>query len=196
MCINWAMSLQELMSDRGYAGTSQSGIYQFTLFNSEELKQVVRKLDHVSSWQPARVNKMADQSGMKLRSACSMPLSKVTELMPFIKDRLYQAIRQFKNQYSLQESLKTGECELIRYIPGDFVRLHADQASGHEDREYSILVYLNDDYEGGETVFPMEDLTVRPRAGQMIIFPSKLIHESTELKSGIKYVALVFLLRI
>lgn len=40
------------------------------------------------------------------------------------------------------------------------------------DRDISILIYLNDDYEGGELVFPNQHITVKPKTGMMIAFPS------------------------
>lgn len=39
--------------------------------------------------------------------------------------------------------------------------------SGH----MSALIYLNDDYEGGEIVFPKQNLTIKPKSGMLIAFP-------------------------
>jgi predicted 2-oxoglutarate/Fe(II)-dependent dioxygenase YbiX len=40
------------------------------------------------------------------------------------------------------------------------------------DRDVSVLVYLNDDYEGGELEFPDWGCTFKPKAGTVIAFPS------------------------
>ena len=37
-------------------------------------------------------------------------------------------------------------------------------------RKYTILAYLNDDFEGGGTYFPNLDLLVQPRKGRVVIF--------------------------
>jgi prolyl 4-hydroxylase len=37
-------------------------------------------------------------------------------------------------------------------------------------RKYTMLVYLNDDYEGGGTFFPNLDYMVRPKKGRVVIF--------------------------
>jgi prolyl 4-hydroxylase len=37
-------------------------------------------------------------------------------------------------------------------------------------RQMTAIVYLNDGYEGGETVFPELDLTVPARRGDMLLF--------------------------
>ena len=54
--------------------------------------------------------------------------------------------------------------------------------SGH----LSLIVYLNDDFEGGELFFPQHNLTIKPEAGMMVAFPGNLyfIHEVKEVISG------------
>ena len=54
--------------------------------------------------------------------------------------------------------------------------------SGH----LSLIVYLNDDFEGGELVFPQHNLTIKPEKGMLIAFPGNLYfhHEVKEVKSG------------
>ena len=37
--------------------------------------------------------------------------------------------------------------------------------------EYAVLLYLNDDYEGGEIYFPDYDLKIKPEIGDLIFFP-------------------------
>jgi len=37
-------------------------------------------------------------------------------------------------------------------------------------RKYSALIYLNDDFEGGETYFPKINYTVKPEIGKMVIW--------------------------
>ena len=49
-------------------------------------------------------------------------------------------------------------------------------------RAYSSIVYLNSDFKGGE-------ITVRPRAGLLVAFPSgrNYVHEVLPVQSGIRY---------
>lgn len=53
----------------------------------------------------------------------------------------------------------------------------------------SILVYLNDDYEGGELYFPDLDFGIRPKRGMMITFPGNLYytHGVAPVRSGTRY---------
>jgi len=51
-----------------------------------------------------------------------------------------------------------------------------------------MIVYLNDDFEGGDTVFPDDDRTVRPEIGKAILFSPQLRHGADAVISGTKYI--------
>jgi hypothetical protein len=55
--------------------------------------------------------------------------------------------------------------------------------------DYSSVLYLNDDYEGGELFFPEFDLTIKPKLGDLVTFPtnSMYIHAVKEVKHGTRY---------
>jgi prolyl 4-hydroxylase len=65
-------------------------------------------------------------------------------------------------------------------------------------RALTLFLYLNDVEEGGGTRFPKLDITVQPKLGNAILWPSVLDeepekkdprtdHEALEVKKGIKY---------
>lgn len=56
-------------------------------------------------------------------------------------------------------------------------------------RDISILFYLNDDYTGGELEFTRLGLTIKPKSGMMIAFPSykEFAHKVHPVTSGFRY---------
>lgn len=99
-----------------------------------------------------------------------------------------------------------------RYYQGASMGAHNDQQDGNKNLKYSIVIYLNDDYEGGEISFvlsdtdgelkdkPNENFTiakenkqinfgVKPKAGSALVFPSgaPYYHTAHIIKSGKKY---------
>jgi len=48
------------------------------------------------------------------------------------------------------------------------------------------MVYLNDDFSGGETKF--DDVLIKPRSGMALMFIHELKHESLPIMVGTKYV--------
>lgn len=60
---------------------------------------------------------------------------------------------------------------MLRYASGQEYKPHTDSMPGEiNQRAWTVLIYLNDDYEGGETHFPKVDCTVRGAPGDALIF--------------------------
>ena len=71
------------------------------------------------------------------------------------------------------------------HIDGIFAREDGSEASA-----LSLLVFLNDDFEGGQTRFHLEDgeiIDVEPLAGQALVFEHDVMHEGRPIISGEKY---------
>ncbi|PIF43842.1 2-oxoglutarate-Fe(II)-dependent oxygenase superfamily protein [Chryseobacterium sp. 52] len=79
---------------------------------------------------------------------------------------------------------------VYKYSPGQRFKMHRDGSYIRNENEksfYTFLIYLNDDFEGGETEF--ENLfTVAPKKGSALVFYHPLRHEGKILISGLKYV--------
>lgn len=88
-----------------------------------------------------------------------------------------------------------------RYQVGQRFKAHLD-GSYQKDKQQSfltILFYLNDDYQGGETKFYQKNDTGRlnlatpqyviaPKKGDVLIFRHEQFHEGAEVLKGVKYV--------
>jgi prolyl 4-hydroxylase len=72
-----------------------------------------------------------------------------------------------------------------------------DGSSG--PRIYTYLIYLNDDYEGGETAFPKLNIAVKPKKGKCVVFqntlpqpdgriPLEALHGGNPVTSGNKWI--------
>jgi len=56
-------------------------------------------------------------------------------------------------------------------------------------RDYTGLVYLNDNFTGGELVFPDRDVVIIPKAGLLVGFPCnhEFVHAVPKVRSGKRY---------
>lgn len=85
--------------------------------------------------------------------------------------------------------------QLVRWSPGLKMDGHADncQPDGTPNnmawRDYSAVTYLNDDYEGGEFRFVKSGVTIKPRAGQLVLFTAGVehMHEVLEVRGAMRY---------
>jgi prolyl 4-hydroxylase len=60
---------------------------------------------------------------------------------------------------------------VLRYAPGQEFRPHLDTIAGaRNQRIVTALLYLNDDFTGGQTFFSANSLTIEPRIGDAIVF--------------------------
>lgn len=79
---------------------------------------------------------------------------------------------------------------VYKYSPGQRFKMHRDGSYIRNETEksfYTFMIYLNDDFEGGETEF--ENLfTVAPKKGSALVFHHPLRHEGKALINGLKYV--------
>lgn len=88
--------------------------------------------------------------------------------------------------------------QLLHFSPGGKYDIHSDaehfctqskQFYRFIDRDFSMLIYLNDNYEGGGLYFPGLDYLFQPQAGDLVIFPSNHIftHQSLPVTKGTKH---------
>jgi prolyl 4-hydroxylase len=89
-------------------------------------------------------------------------------------------------------SMAIGLNELFRfyrYQRGHQFKGHFDESYVRNEREasyFTFMVYLNDNFQGGDTAF--RGLRIRPRQGMALIFLHSLYHEGSEVTQGVKYV--------
>jgi prolyl 4-hydroxylase len=78
---------------------------------------------------------------------------------------------------------------VYRYGPGQRFRKHRDshfKRPGGERSRLTLLVYLNEGYQGGQTWF--ERATVQPKQGMALLFDHDQDHAGVAVDTGVKYV--------
>jgi len=106
-----------------------------------------------------------------------------------IKTRLDNCLNNYQKRYNVEMNYMEA-INFVRYGPGQHFQVHADHGFSYVCTISSVM-YLNDEYEGGELYFPNFDLTIKPEYGDIVFFPSTFIyaHSSLPVKSGTKYAA-------
>jgi hypothetical protein len=105
------------------------------------------------------------------------------------------ALEKYKELFLIDTEIFNVEgFQLLRYGVGGQYKAHHD-AYPAVKRAVSVLIYLNDDYEGGEIEFINFDLKIKPKAGTLILFPSNYPykHIAHPVTSGTKYVLVTWL---
>jgi hypothetical protein len=110
-------------------------------------------------------------------------------LMRDAQRRVTERLRSF---YELAVPVFADTVQLVRWRTGMHMPTHADRANpdgrphGMPFRDFASIVYLNEDYLGGELYFPRLDLTVKPATGMLLAFTGGWHHEHgvTKVLSG------------
>lgn len=74
----------------------------------------------------------------------------------------------------------TRPLELIRWQVDSVLAKHSDGPSTPYKFPFikiGTLIYLNDEYDGGELVFNDYDMIIKPEPGDLVIFPNHYMHE-------------------
>ena len=116
-----------------------------------------------------------------------------------IKEAFERVIKKYSNKFPLFSVQHTTDFRINRYSVGGFMSNHVDNIHHSHGQQYgypqvSALLYLNDDYEGGE--FYVAGKRVIPPQGSAIIFPSNFMfpHEAKVVTKGIRWSIVTWLM--
>jgi hypothetical protein len=90
--------------------------------------------------------------------------------------------------YRLTEPIYPDLLQIMSWPIGVHMRPHADNAnpdgSPHAmaHRNFSGIIYLNDDYQGGEFYFTARNMVIEPKKGMLVGFTSGFYHEHAVLR--------------
>jgi len=115
--------------------------------------------------------------------------------MKEITETLYGSLDKVFNHYVSEiypfakDNIKSEEYEmhLLKYEKSGHLPAHSDQ--GISSRVLSTVIYLNDNYSGGEIEFKHSQVKIKPKAGSIIFFPSNFlyVHEVYPITDGVRY---------
>lgn len=75
---------------------------------------------------------------------------------------------------------------IAKFLPGYGMHEHYDAG---RPNDIATLVYLNNDYDGGEIYFPAYKISFKPEPGDLLTFPDNpnFVHGVKEVRDGIRY---------
>jgi hypothetical protein len=97
--------------------------------------------------------------------------------------KIDQLVDKYKKIYP---GFKISNFEILKWPVGELHDWHNDTIYYNK----TTITYLNEDYEGGRTT--VDQYTVKPKIGKIILFNSELMHMVSPLVKGERYVILVW----
>lgn len=123
-----------------------------------------------------------------LDSDQSEAADKLRSLSDDVHYRQLQAVKDYTRTYSIGELRYWEATNYVKYGPGQHFQEHHDHGYSY-NCVVSMVGFPNDNYEGGELYFRLQNVQVKARAGDLFIFPSNFMypHRAMPVTSGVKY---------
>ena len=157
-------------------------VFKNVFLRSEE---VIDMAESSPNWRQGTAGQGIDP---KVRITDMHDLEQGTELHEEILETFIEGITEYVTRYSHCKIQGGEHLRIGRYGVGGHYSPHAD--AGSSERTLSGLLYLNNDFTGGDLNFPHQELTLKPEEGMLVLFPSNylFVHQSLPLTEGKKYV--------
>lgn len=103
-------------------------------------------------------------------------------------DKQKPAVNHYQKMFNIGELRYWEAMNFVKYNKGQHFQYHHDHGFSY-NCTVSLVAYPNDDYEEGGLHFQHQNLLVKPKAGDLYIFPSTYMysHRAMPVKSGTKY---------
>lgn len=186
------MRLQSLTAK--HAGVIE--VYDNAFTNCPE---ILRYIERTATWTPARIGHGDGETDTQMRNNAVTFFDPFMLSCPNLLRDFAATVWRYLDDYAQRYSVTFAAMEAVninRYHPGEYYKPHADAGPGH-NRQISALVYLNDVSEGGQTSFIYHEVSVSPREGRLVIFPSDYAysHAAHPPAQGTKYSAAFWTVR-
>jgi len=114
---------------------------------------------------------------------------------PSISLKFQEAIEKI-----FDKKVKPNTSHAQKWDVGGFASVHSDNSdfdgnpNSFQINKYVGILYLNDDFEGGELYFPEHNISFKPNAYSLICFPGGVenIHGVSEITKGTRYTMVSF----
>lgn len=177
------------MDEYEKVGYSKEGILQFKNFVSEDDLNTLNKY-------------ISDNKVVGSINKSQIKDSLVLDTVLRIEERLYRLVDdEYYKRYSItiKRNMCMGGLDLTRWQIGDSLPIHSDAENYNREpilfngwyrSNVTVIIYLTNNFEGGEIVFPEFDLSIKPEAGELFVYPGRYRHRVNKLISGQRHTAI------
>ena len=174
--------------DKGFI--KEDVIFYDNFLTEEECKTIVKVFEDPE--QPWSMSAFFESYGMSI-----MPEDPILERYGLPRDYFGKLAERLQKvvEDAHQRPVKSVSSHAQKWQEGAFAPFHSDNTdmegnwSAWERSKLVCLLYLNEDYDGGELDFRDHDICIKPVSGQLITFPGGFgnIHQVLPVKNGTRH---------
>jgi len=143
------------------------------------------------------IKKARDAVDFKYKKENLGPRNETNSELIDLHEEIYQKLKYCIDDYAKYWGINVVYYEAFNFVKyegkGTHFNIHADHGPVY-NCTVSAVIYINDDYEGGDIHFPrLDNVVIKPKVGDIAVFPSNYIYEhaSLPMESGTKYCVVV-----
>jgi hypothetical protein len=177
-----------------------NGILSLSFYKSSACESMLAHVRGLDDWESATIRVHPDEDVYQsvpapdVRAASILSACHLKQIFSDFDHKMSEIIKPVIKEFWGVRLEEYDGTQLVRYIPGGRYLAHRDTGLDLENRYFTVLCYLNDDFEGGTTAFPHIGYRAVPETGKVLLFPSGYLHAAEPVLKGEKYVLVSWVL--
>jgi predicted 2-oxoglutarate/Fe(II)-dependent dioxygenase YbiX len=174
------------------------GVLSLQMYDTLSCETIIAYAEKSNAWSAATIGK--EDGGNHLsevrphyRAASSFSPAQKSPLQRNLARKVNELLCPLINEAWRTDLKRHTDTHVVRYLPGGFYVTHADTGLDLDYRYFTVLCYLNEDFQGGQTCFPTLNFSVTPQKGKGIVFPATYLHRAEPVMQGTKYILVTWL---
>jgi len=170
------------------------GVYACRLYSAAECAAVLAQARALDSWHEAEITVEDDHGAsesitdVSTRKARLIDSTRGAPILDEFEARVRREVLPLVRDTWGVDLHELAGTQLVHYQPGGHYAAHQDGGGAYANRYFTVVCYLNADFDGGCTSFPTIPYVVRPETGKIVVFPSAYYHCAEPVIHGEKSV--------
>jgi hypothetical protein len=171
-----------------------NGVLRTQLLSPSHCRSIVERVRKFPDWRQAQVSvesrpgEYDSLTRPEMRSALILSWTKAELVCREFEQQMKAVVKPLiRESWGVQLREHAGT-QVLRYPPRGHYLTHQDAGPDFPRRYFTVLCYLNEDFQGGHTYFPSLGYSAAPLCGSAVIFPARYYHCAQPVLRGEKFV--------
>lgn len=164
--------------------------------SKEEADEIVYFVSQIEKWEDHEGTSFWSNRGLSDVTIYNRHNKDMGKYLYDLRDRIKETLQNFYGPEEIFPDL----LQVIRWFPGQEQSPHSDNmentehAATNQHRKYGVVIYLNDNFDGGKTFYPQHNFEITPETGKLAVHPGDTnhMHGVTRVENAIRYTIVSF----
>lgn len=167
-----------------------------SFISKEDADEIVYFVSQIKNWEDHEGTSFWSNRGLTDLTIYNMYNKDLGKYLYDLRARIKKTLQ---NLYGPEE-IFPDLLQVIRWFPGMEQPPHSDNmentehAASNQHRKYGVVIYLNDNFDGGKTFYPQHNFEITPETGKLAVHlgDTNHMHGVTKVENGTRYTIVSF----